>query len=93
MREQDYLLKRLTIGGHELRTWAGLTTSNGAIVKVDSFKGIVAEAKDRYADVNVKLNGYVVTSGLSTLDLRANDVILVTIKDGDVTQTFKVTVQ
>ncbi|RXT06392.1 hypothetical protein [Ammoniphilus sp. CFH 90114] len=96
INEADYPLKKFTVGGIELSTWAGLTTTNGAEIKLEQLKnlnGITVEAKDADATVTISVNDTVILSGLSNFALRANDKIVAKIKEGDTTQTFQVTIR
>lgn len=96
VKSEDISLDKFTVGGVDVSTLAGITSNTGAVLKIDnfnSFKGIVVETKNN-AEVTVTLNGSAVHKDyLANIPLRLKDVIDVKVKEGNTTQTFKVTLQ
>ncbi|WP_134702763.1 hypothetical protein [Ammoniphilus sp. YIM 78166] len=86
-------LSTFTIGGMNVNGLAGLTTSQGAVLKVNQsgLKGITLQTKDQEASVTVKVNGTQISSSqLANYRLYAQDVVQVVVKDGTTTQEYKV---
>lgn len=92
----DISLNTFTIGGIDVRKLEGINTEEGSTLKVDdftNFKGIVVEAEDEDAEVTVSLNGSTVNKDyLASLLLRAKDVIVVTVENGETEEDYKVTI-
>ncbi|MDD4671936.1 MAG: Ig-like domain-containing protein, partial [Bacteroidales bacterium] len=98
----DATLAALTLGGESVLGHAGLEVTNPAVdegatlfvVDFTDFKGIVANAADANASVEVRLNGTVVeTVNLATQALADGDVVVVTVtaEDNTTIAHYKVT--
>src|SRR5690606_18255959 len=91
----DLSLRTFTIGGVDASNLSGLTTKEGASLKVADFKdltGITVHAESKHAEVAVFLNGSKIHEDyLKTINLRNKDVIVVQVKDGKETKEYKLT--
>lgn len=93
----DLSLRTFTVGGVDVSKLSGLTTKEGAILKVADFKdftGINVEVNGDNAHFAIFLNGYKIHEDyIKNIHLRDKDVIVVQVKDGKETKKYKLTLE